>query len=125
MPGRSSSPPFKRIKLEVADDYISLDSDKYIEVKKEEEVVQEEEEEEDGEQCSICLQNILDRTIVPTCSHEFCFECVLIWTGEVRVHKLYALKLYPKSTKTLIMVEIRTITAMSIMYPTHRGIPHP
>lgn len=36
---------------------------------------------EDGEQCSICLQALVDRTIIPTCAHEFCFECILVWTG--------------------------------------------
>jgi hypothetical protein len=30
--------------------------------------------------CSICLQHVVDRTIVPTCSqaHEFCSECLLV-----------------------------------------------
>lgn len=36
---------------------------------------------EDEEQCSICLQALVDRTIIPTCAHEFCFECILVWTG--------------------------------------------
>jgi hypothetical protein len=31
--------------------------------------------------CTICLQPISDRTVIPTCSHEFCFECLLLWTG--------------------------------------------
>ena len=31
--------------------------------------------------CTICLQPLSDRTIIPTCSHEFCFECLLLWTG--------------------------------------------
>lgn len=40
-------------------------------------------ETEDPEfQCSICLQDIVDRTVVPTCYHEFCFECVTMWAGE-------------------------------------------
>lgn len=34
------------------------------------------------DQCSICLQPMADRTLIPTCSHEFCFECLLVWTGE-------------------------------------------
>ena len=37
--------------------------------------------EDDGHNCSICLQELVDRTVIPTCSHEFCFECLLIWTG--------------------------------------------
>jgi len=32
-------------------------------------------------QCSICLQQLTDRTLIPRCSHEFCFECLVIWTG--------------------------------------------
>ena len=31
--------------------------------------------------CSICLHSIVDRTVIPKCSHEFCFECLLVWTG--------------------------------------------
>ena len=31
--------------------------------------------------CSICLHSIADRTVIPKCSHEFCFECLLVWTG--------------------------------------------
>jgi len=31
--------------------------------------------------CSICLQPMEDRTIIPKCSHEFCFNCLIIWTG--------------------------------------------
>jgi hypothetical protein len=37
--------------------------------------------EADDEQCTICLQPIVDRTLVPTCSHEFCFECLMVWSG--------------------------------------------
>lgn len=36
------------------------------------------------EMCSICLQQVEDRTVIPKCSHEFCFECLLVWTGESR-----------------------------------------
>lgn len=39
-------------------------------------------EEAEEDQCAICLQPIVDRTIVPGCAHEFCFECLLIWTGK-------------------------------------------
>ena len=37
---------------------------------------------EEEEQCTICLQPIVDRTLVPTCSHEFCFECLMVWSGK-------------------------------------------
>ncbi|KAI9435112.1 hypothetical protein H4582DRAFT_2080032 [Lactarius indigo] len=41
-------------------------------------------EEVDEEQCTICLQPIVDCTVVPTCSHEFCFECLTVWSGQSR-----------------------------------------
>ena len=70
------SPPTKRIKLELSpilafDDPHPPESAKH-----------EEEEEADEERCSICLQSYEDRTMIPTCSHEFCFECLLMWTGQ-------------------------------------------
>lgn len=34
--------------------------------------------------CSICLHQVIDRTIVPICSHEFCFECLIIWCHQSR-----------------------------------------
>lgn len=38
--------------------------------------------EEDVGQCSICLQGLIDRTVLPLCAHEFCFECILLWSSE-------------------------------------------
>ncbi|KAG2130425.1 uncharacterized protein EDB93DRAFT_1213698 [Suillus bovinus] len=32
--------------------------------------------------CVICLQSLIDRTVIPTCSHEFCFECISIWAEQ-------------------------------------------
>ncbi|KAG0696482.1 hypothetical protein DFH29DRAFT_196622 [Suillus ampliporus] len=32
--------------------------------------------------CVICLQPLVDRTVIPTCSHEFCFECISIWAEQ-------------------------------------------
>ena len=43
--------------------------------------LEEAEDSEDEEHCSICLQALVDRTVIPKCSHEFCFECLLVWTG--------------------------------------------
>lgn len=37
---------------------------------------------EDEDHCTICLQPFLDRTIIPTCTHEFCFECILMWAEQ-------------------------------------------
>ncbi|KIY70913.1 hypothetical protein CYLTODRAFT_160952 [Cylindrobasidium torrendii FP15055 ss-10] len=36
----------------------------------------------DVESCSICLHTYKDRAIVPTCSHEFCFGCILEWSEQ-------------------------------------------
>lgn len=41
----------------------------------------------DGTQCSICLQEYNDRTVIPECAHEFCFECILIWAGILQASK--------------------------------------
>ncbi|EIW78019.1 hypothetical protein CONPUDRAFT_75758 [Coniophora puteana RWD-64-598 SS2] len=38
----------------------------------------------DEDHCSICLHSKADTTVIPTCSHEFCFECILIWTEQSR-----------------------------------------
>jgi len=73
----TSSPPSKRIKLE-PDGFIVLDEGRTLSKEGEEEL------EPDGEHCSICLQTIADRTVIPTCSHEFCFECLLVWTAQSR-----------------------------------------
>lgn len=71
-----SSPPTKRIKLEPSDP--SIPPDYASEPPLSEDNAHEE---EDAEHCSICLQPYADRAMIPTCSHEFCFECLLIWTG--------------------------------------------
>ncbi|KAL4066562.1 hypothetical protein J3A83DRAFT_4257634 [Scleroderma citrinum] len=44
----------------------------------------EETELEPEDNCTICLQPLLDRTIIPTCTHEFCFECILMWADQSR-----------------------------------------
>ncbi|KAH9940037.1 uncharacterized protein BXZ73DRAFT_43293 [Epithele typhae] len=70
-----SSPPTKRIKLE---DSVTPPPQTDIEV------LDPAENDDDGEHCSICLQPYADRTMIPTCSHEFCFECLIIWTDQSR-----------------------------------------
>lgn len=44
--------------------------------------IPDDELEESDDNCSICLHSVVDRTVVPKCSHEFCFECLLVWTGK-------------------------------------------
>ncbi|PSR77428.1 hypothetical protein PHLCEN_2v7859 [Hermanssonia centrifuga] len=41
-------------------------------------------DETDADHCSICLQPVSDRTVIPACSHDFCFECLLVWTEQSR-----------------------------------------
>ncbi|KAJ7101405.1 hypothetical protein B0H15DRAFT_410857 [Mycena belliarum] len=79
---QTHSPPSKRVKLESP-------RPRAFGVKTEAEDPQplletEEEEQEDEDRCSICLQTVVDRTVVPLCAHEFCFDCLLVWTGQSR-----------------------------------------
>jgi hypothetical protein len=46
---------------------------------------QNEEEESDDDSCSICLHRVEDRTVIPNCSHEFCFA---FWSGSVRAESI-------------------------------------
>ncbi|KAG7441758.1 uncharacterized protein BT62DRAFT_907598 [Guyanagaster necrorhizus] len=61
----SASPPRKRIKLESRSP-------------------QPDTNDEEEYNCSICLQPLVDRTVIPTCSHEFCFDCLVVWTDQSR-----------------------------------------
>ncbi|KAH8111569.1 hypothetical protein DFH11DRAFT_1612355 [Phellopilus nigrolimitatus] len=69
-----TSPSAKRIKLESDPEDDDLKGA----------VPNDPEEDLDGDHCSICLQLFVDRTVIPECSHEFCFDCILIWTGQSR-----------------------------------------
>jgi len=73
----STSPPPKRIRL--ASDQPHAGRRGAVELaedeRKNEDVVSE-------LQCSICLQDTVDRTVIPTCSHEFCFGCIRLWSGK-------------------------------------------
>lgn len=69
---QSRSPNPKRIKLESPQPKLSAEYDDDSDIQ---EVV-------DEDHCSICLQCVVDRTILPRCAHEFCFECILVWTGQ-------------------------------------------
>lgn len=71
----SQSPPQKKIKLESP-----TEADADLKAYKPEEYPVDEEE-LDEEHCTICLQPLSDRTLLPACSHEFCFDCILMWTG--------------------------------------------
>lgn len=72
----STPPPPKRIKCESASPKADNDEDITLVPGPEVEV----EVEADEDHCTICLQPIADRAVIPTCSHEFCFECLMIWS---------------------------------------------
>ncbi|KZV59857.1 hypothetical protein PENSPDRAFT_594792 [Peniophora sp. CONT] len=40
--------------------------------------------EPEEDHCTICLQAYVDRTVIPICSHEFCFECLMVWADQSR-----------------------------------------
>lgn len=74
----------KRIKLESSNE--PLHSDEQKEDANDHTIEALDGEDENGENCSICLSNLEDRTVIPSCSHEFCFECLVVWTGNVERH---------------------------------------
>lgn len=78
MPGPSSSPPPKRIRHESTSPKAEIDDD--FDLGPEIEV--------DEDHCTICLQPVADRAVIPACSHEFCFECLMIWSRKnlIRFH---------------------------------------
>jgi hypothetical protein len=102
----SSSPPSKRLKLE------SLSPTRTLENHEERSFSEEIADAEQEHQCSICLEVILDRTVIPTCSHEFCFECLLVWSGVQ-----YSLFSLLKMTHPRMIY--RTIKTMPIMLASH------
>ncbi|KAF8839189.1 hypothetical protein BDN67DRAFT_906055 [Paxillus ammoniavirescens] len=75
----AASPPFKRIKLES-----SPSPSPEQQFPKNPGVNGDSEDLELEDRCSICLQSFLDRTIISTCAHEFCFECILLWSEQSR-----------------------------------------
>ncbi|TFK38568.1 hypothetical protein BDQ12DRAFT_651666, partial [Crucibulum laeve] len=74
-----SSPPSKRVKLEPHSPRLEDSS-----TRKTYDEDENAENTEDENNCSICLQGFVDRAVVPTCSHEFCFECLNVWTEQSR-----------------------------------------
>ncbi|KAJ3512589.1 hypothetical protein NLJ89_g3434 [Agrocybe chaxingu] len=69
---RSATPSPKRIKLEEPETTTQGDEP------------DEDIAEESDNACSICLQEVVDRTVIAKCSHEFCFECLLVWAEQSR-----------------------------------------
>lgn len=89
MKSGSSSPPLKKAKLEPlspSTNELQTGSSVKVKIESDGNASVEAHNSDDENNCSICLQNIVDRTVIPTCSHEFCFDCVLVWTGELPSH---------------------------------------
>ncbi|CAK79184.1 unnamed protein product (macronuclear) [Paramecium tetraurelia] len=38
--------------------------------------------EEPPEDCSICYQEIIDKGIIQTCKHSYCFKCIEVWAKQ-------------------------------------------
>lgn len=120
-----TSPPAKRIKLESQDSMLpesllASGNDPPLELTTaEDSTLQESEELEDvdGEHCSICLQSYADRTMIPTCSHEFCFECLLLWTGELNIKT-------PGYDSLMHVGYRRTVASVSAVFTECRQLSH-
>ncbi|KAJ7727272.1 hypothetical protein B0H16DRAFT_259763 [Mycena metata] len=81
------SPPAKRVKLELplTPTFVKSETPDEPQLEREDEELEPEDEEVDEDRCAICLQSeILDRTVIPLCAHEFCFDCLIIWTDQSR-----------------------------------------
>ncbi|KAF7981004.1 hypothetical protein HWV62_35835 [Athelia sp. TMB] len=90
-PNSTNHRPNKRLKLEDSpspNSGLTQSTQAQISKEKPEELSdtdKEDAKEDEDHQCSICLQPLVDRTVIPTCAHEFCFECILVWTGMVQI----------------------------------------
>ncbi|KAJ3576318.1 hypothetical protein NP233_g498 [Leucocoprinus birnbaumii] len=72
MTSPTASPPSKKARLEEDEENLDVRS------------AEDEDLDNPDTNCSICLQAMEDRTVIPTCSHEFCFDCLMIWTAQSR-----------------------------------------
>ena len=84
MSTNTSPPPSKRVRLGEDDDEDTpiLEPGRLDDPVESDDNDDDGSEIEDGEHCSICLQVFVDRAVIPECAHDFCFECILKWTGE-------------------------------------------
>lgn len=124
-PSPSRSRPNKRVKLEESPSPGPSPGGKVTQISKAEDFADTEEDEEIKEdydhQCSICLQRLVDRTVIPTCAHEFCFECILVWTGtsQTRTDRYFYRILFTPFLNTRTIAQVPTLCA------TNPGLPHP
>ena len=79
--GMNTSPSPKRIKLDSSPSASSDDPRLKPEETAPGDDPDDRLEQPEEEHCTICLQPFLDKTIIPVCAHEFCFECILLWSG--------------------------------------------
>ncbi|KAJ3885495.1 hypothetical protein GG344DRAFT_59139 [Lentinula edodes] len=82
MNSRSSSPPIKRLKLESLSPGLQGTIEQQNQELNEDILLPDDLNED---HCAICLQEVVDRTMIPVCSHDlFCFDCLMIWTEQSR-----------------------------------------
>jgi hypothetical protein len=77
-------------------------------------------DDEEGDRCSICLNDFRDRAVLPTCAHEFCFECITIWTGSSWPS---AYSLYPHTYPPTRLR--RAEPSLSALHSSRRRAHHP
>ena len=72
---------------------------------------------DEEDRCSICLQGYVDRAVLPDCSHEFCFECIMVWMGKY-IDQIEPIACYD------VEHFFRTVTAMPTLHTNYRRLPH-
>jgi hypothetical protein len=65
------------------------------------------------------LQEVVDRTVVPVCAHEFCFDCLIVWTGESPSLG------FPAAGLIAYSLTHRPIPALSPLLTGDRHLPNP
>jgi hypothetical protein len=106
----STSPPSKRFKLE--------DSEHEDEEGLASPVAVEGQDEDSDTNCSICLQPMEDRTVIPTCSHEFCFDCLMIWTGTLNIS-------FKRFCRIFLNKPFSPVASLSTVHSSHWRLRHP
>jgi hypothetical protein len=82
-----------------------------------------EQDEDDVDRCSICLNDFHDRAVLPTCSHEFCFECITIWTGSCTSWSY--IKYFIPSFSNILLIFCRAKPKVPSLYSPSRRAHRP
>jgi Zinc finger, C3HC4 type (RING finger) len=75
--------------------------------------------------CIICLQSIIDRTVL-ACAHDaFCFECMVVWTSKhTPLFSIVPIQLHWLRRCLMLRSTVRSVQEMSIMLRRYRAISH-